>query len=232
MTPERFHKLRDTLARRQPDLTVLMDQVNKIHNFSAIVRSCDAVGVMEAHAVPPEGGVELSHGTSAGAKKWVGIRYHREITGAVDHLRSRGFRVVAANLGDRARDYREVDYTGPIALLVGAELHGVSPEGLAGSDEEVVIPMAGMVQSLNVSVASALILFEAQRQRLAAGLYDQVRIPDGEFASTLFEWAYPRLARMCREAGMPYPPLDEDGEIQGPLPGTVGSRETGSDAST
>ena len=71
MIPERYHRLREALARRQPDLTVLMDQVHKRHNLSAIIRSCDAVGILEAHAVPPDEGLELSHSASAGAKKWV-----------------------------------------------------------------------------------------------------------------------------------------------------------------
>lgn len=221
MIPERFHRLREVLTLRQPDLTVLMDQVNKAHNFSAILRNCDAAGVMEAHAIPPEQGMKLSRMTSAGSEKWLRVHRHDQVAEGIAQLQDRGFRVFAAHPAPRARDFREADYTGPTAFLVGAELHGVSPEGLAAADEHVVIPMKGMVQSFNVSVAAALLLYEAVRQREAAGLYDAPSLPPKEFRDRLFEWAYPRIARRCRRAGIPYPDLDEDGDLLGPVPGTL-----------
>ncbi|MDH3205600.1 MAG: tRNA (guanine-N2)-dimethyltransferase, partial [Gemmatimonadota bacterium] len=110
-------------------------------------------------------------------------------------------------------DYREVDYTRPTAITMGAELHGVSPEGLELADDLVSIPMRGMVHSLNVSVASSLLLFEAARQRSAAGMYETTRLPPDVFTERLFEWAYPSLARTRRDEGRPYPPLGPDGEI-------------------
>ncbi|HET9948689.1 MAG TPA: RNA methyltransferase, partial [Longimicrobiales bacterium] len=140
MRPERFRRLREVLARRQPDLTVLLDRVNKPHNFSAILRSCDAVGVLEAHVVAPDRTPEIHHAASAGTKKWVGVRRHADVAGAVAHLREAGFTVLAAHLGPRSVDYREPDYTRPTAFLLGAELHGVSPEGLALADAHVSIP--------------------------------------------------------------------------------------------
>lgn len=211
MTPERFHRLREVLSRRQPDLTVLMDRVNKLHNFSAILRNCDAVGVFQAHAVLPEGDPELSRGVSAGAARWVPVVTHDDTAGAVDRLRGEGFQVVAAHLSPEAVDFREVDYLRPTALLMGAELHGVSPTGLDRADAHVVIPMRGLVQSLNVSVATALLLFEAHRQRSAAGMYDERRLEEGLFRRRLFEWAYPREAGILRSQGRAYPDLDEDG---------------------
>ncbi|RMH15481.1 MAG: tRNA (guanosine(18)-2'-O)-methyltransferase TrmH [Gemmatimonadetes bacterium] len=212
-TPERFRRLRTTLARRQPDLTVLMEHVHKAHNLSAILRNADAVGVFEAHAVPTDGGLDISFHTSAGTAKWVPVRRHADTGAALTHLRERGFRVLAAHPGVGARDYRDVDYTEPVAVMVGAELHGLSAEALAGADERIVIPMRGMVQSLNVSVATALVLFEAARQREAAGFYDSPRLDPETFERTLFEWAHPRRARELRATGAPYPPLDEDGRI-------------------
>lgn len=211
MTPERFHRLRSVLEARQPDLTVLMERVNKSHNFSAILRNCDAVGVYRAHAVLPEGGTSLHHGVSAGAARWVPVTTHPDTPAAVAHLKSRGFTVLAAHLSEAAVDYREVDYTRPTALMMGAELYGVSETGLEEADAHVVIPMQGLVRSLNVSVAAALLLFEAQRQRCAAGLYDRRRLPEEAFRARLFEWAYPREARILRESGGNYPDLDEDG---------------------
>lgn len=213
MRPRRFHRLRSVLSRRQPDLTVLMEKVNKPHNFSAILRNCDAVGVLEAHVVPPRHGLDLHHGTSAGTKKWIQVHTHETVEDGVAHLKERGFTVVAAHPSDDAMDYRAVDYTRPIALMMGAELYGVSDEGLALADAHVVVPMVGMVHSLNVSVATALLLFEAFRQRDAEGLYDEPRLEPGRFRKTLFEWAYPTLARTHRDEGRDYPVLDDDGQI-------------------
>lgn len=213
MRPERFRRLREVLARRQPDLTVLMDRVNKPHNFSAIVRNCDAVGVLETHVVDPDGALELHHATSAGTKKWVSVHTHESVVQAIAHLRARGFVILAADPSDDAVDYRDADYTRPVAITLGAELVGVSAEALALADAKVVIPMVGMVHSLNVSVASSLLLFEAFRQRSAAGMYEKSRIPPADFEARLFEWAYPTLALRRRAEGRPYPRLDADGQI-------------------
>lgn len=213
MNPDRFRRLRRTLARRQPDLTVLMDGVHKSHNFSAILRNCDAVGVLEAHVVVPEGTLDLHHGTSAGTKKWVRVHHHPTVCEAVDAVRERGLQVVAAHPSDDSVDFRDMDYTMPTALMMGAELHGVSDEGLRLSDARVRIPMLGMVRSLNVSVATALLLFEAARQRQDAGMYHESRLEPEEFERTLFEWAHPSVAARRRAEHRPYPGLTNDGEI-------------------
>jgi tRNA (guanosine-2'-O-)-methyltransferase len=215
MRPERFRRLRKVLARRQPDLTVLMDRVSKAHNFSAILRNCDAVGVLEAHAVSSEAGLEAHHATSAGTKKWVAVKRHASAEEAIQHLRERGFRILVAHPHSDSVDYREVDYTRPAAITLGAELEGVSPAALQRADVLISIPLVGMVRSLNVSVASSLLLFEAFRQRSAAGSYEESRLPPEAFEARLFEWAYPTLARSRRERGLPYPRLDADGQILG-----------------
>ncbi|MCG6954589.1 MAG: tRNA (guanosine(18)-2'-O)-methyltransferase TrmH [Gemmatimonadetes bacterium] len=213
MQPARFHRLKSVLARRQPDLTVLVDQVNKGRNFSAVLRSCDAVGVLEAHAVSPDGGLDVHHATSGGTKKWVTVREHENVASAIGHLKSRDFSVLAAHVDREARDYRDVDFTVPTAIVLGAELAGVSAETLRFADGLVSIPMMGMVDSLNVSVAAALLLYEARRQREAAGMYDEPRISTTEEHRILFEWAYPRVAAIYRREGRSYPPLGPDGEI-------------------
>ena len=201
------------LDRRQPDLTVLMDRVHKPHNLSAILRNCDAVGVLEAHAIPPGGPLEIPTTTSAGSARWVPVRRHASVEAAVTELRVAGFRVVAAHPVAHARDYRELDLTTPVAFLVGAELHGLSDEGLRLADEYAVIPMFGMVRSLNVSVATSLLLFEAMRQREAAGMYARPRLDPERYDRLLFEWCYPRFARRMSEAGLPYPPIRADGSV-------------------
>ncbi|WP_448568029.1 tRNA (guanosine(18)-2'-O)-methyltransferase TrmH [Thermus sp.] len=187
-TPERIKRLEAVLRRRQPDLTVLLENVHKPHNLSAILRTCDAVGVLEAHAVNPTGGVPTFNETSGGSHKWVYLRVHQSTEEAFRHLRERGFKVYATALREGTKDFREVDYTRPTAIVFGAEKWGVSEEALALSDGLIHIPMLGMVQSLNVSVAAAVILFEAQRQRLEAGLYDRPRLDPELYQKVLEDW--------------------------------------------
>ena len=218
MTPQRYQKLRRVLDARQPDLTVLLDDVHKPHNFSAILRSCDAVGVFEAHAVWTDPTLRPNRLTSSGTAKWVRICTHLDIESAVAALRARGFQLVAAHPDDDARDYRDIDYTRPTALVLGAELLGLGRAALASADARVCVPMMGMVESLNVSVAAATILFEAQRQRSRAQLYSESRLDRALYDKTLFEWAHPDVADYCRRHALQYPPLDDDGDIIGPLP--------------
>ena len=213
MNPERFRRLSLALERRQPDLTVLMERVHKSHNLSAILRNCDAVGVLEAHAVLPSDGLDIHAHTSAGTAKWVRVRRHVSTEEAVETLRNRGFHILAAHPEAEAIDFRNVDFTKPTALMMGAELLGLSDEALKLADERISIPMVGMAQSFNVSVATALLLFEAFRQRDAAGMYRSSRLDPEEFERILFEWAYPRIARHLRARGTPYPTVTPDGNI-------------------
>ena len=213
MTPERFSRLRTALACRQPDLTVLMDGVNKSHNVSAIVRIADAVALQTVHAISTNAAMRWHHMIAGGARRWVGLALHPSTEFAVAALREQGFRLVGAHAGEGARDFRDVDYTRKTALMVGAELGGLGAQALAAADELVAIPMHGLGTSLNVSVAAGAILLEAERQRCAAGMYDQCRMPLEEFERTLFEWCYPDIAARCRELKRAYPPLTADGSL-------------------
>ncbi len=212
MSANRLARCRATLDRRQPDLKVLLDGVHKPHNVGAILRTCDAVGVFEAHAVVPAGNLAIHRHCSAGAGQWIETHLHDDVTEAVRGLQSQGAKVFAAHLSDQAVDFRSIDYTQPTAILMGAELWGVSEAGAAAADGHIIIPMAGLVESLNVSVAAAVILFEAQRQREAAGFYNQPRLDPERYRRTLFEWLHPRLAAWYQSCGEDYPALDEDGD--------------------
>ncbi|MDN5848433.1 MAG: tRNA (guanosine(18)-2'-O)-methyltransferase TrmH [Nitrococcus sp.] len=216
MTAKRVARMRAVLARRQPDLRVLLDQVNKPHNLAAILRTCDAVGVLQAHTVWPHGTPAVHRHCSAGVGKWVNLVAHSDVRSAVGALRTEGLRVYAAHLGQNAVDYRHVDYTLPCAVLMGAELWGVSEDGVRLADELIAIPMLGLGASVNVSVAAAVILYEAQRQRLAQGMYDRPRLDAETRRRMLFEWLQPRIASHCRERGQPYPELDEAGHLARP----------------
>ncbi len=213
MTPERFRKLANVLDRRQPDLTLLTENVHKTHNLSAILRTADAVGLYEIHAISPGGEVHRHHMVSGGSRKWVRVRVHSDLEVACQTLRRRGHQLLAAHFSATQVDYRSVDYTVPTAVILGSELYGVSNTAARTADRHIFIPMQGMVASLNVSVAAALILFEAQRQREAVGMYQGPRLDPDTYRQTLFEWAYPEVAEICRRQGRPYPALGPQGDI-------------------
>ena len=218
MTEKRRRRIDSVLAQRQPDLTVLAESLHKPRNFSAIVRTCDAVGINDLHAVPGEEGLAIHWNTSQGAEKWVKVHPHEDLVSACGFLRDKGFQLIAAHLSEDAVDYRELDYTVPTALVVGTELFGVSETALAQADRQVMIPMTGMTQSLNVSFACAIVLFEAMRQREAAGLYGNLRLGREILDVQRFEWMHPVLARFCRERNLDYPELDDEANVIGEFP--------------
>jgi len=143
LLPRRFERLRSVLNQRMADLTVLVEHVEKPHNLSAILRSCDAVGVLEAHAVSFSGRPRTFNSTAQGSQRWVPLHDHADIGTAISHLKQRGFRLFGTNLSVDARDYRECDFTGPCAFVLGAEKWGLTEEATALMDQAVYIPMRG-----------------------------------------------------------------------------------------
>ena len=220
LLPRRFERLRAVLDRRMGDLTVLLEHVDKPHNLSAILRSCDAVGVLEAHSVSLKGRVPTFNRTALGSQKWVALHRHERTTDAIAQLKAGGFRLYGTHLGAQAVDYRDCDFTGPTAFVLGAEKWGLGEATAAAIDQAIVIPMAGMVQSLNVSVATAILLFEALRQRQAKGCLPSQGegVAPERYGPLLFEWAYPQVADWCRREGRPYPALSPEGAILEELP--------------
>ena len=223
LLPRRFERLKAVLDGRMANLTVLLEHVEKPHNLSAILRSCDAVGALEAHAVSLQGRPRTFNSTAQGSQKWVPLHDHPSTEDAVQQLKAKGFKLYGTHLGVNAKDYRDCDFTGPTAFVLGAEKWGLSDTARDLMDEAVYIPMTGMVQSLNVSVAAATLLFEAVRQRRAAGVLPTQGegLPGALHAQRLFEWAYPQVADWCRHEGRPYPALSDEGEILESLPRTL-----------
>ncbi|MBU2883062.1 tRNA (guanosine(18)-2'-O)-methyltransferase TrmH [Psychrosphaera sp. B3R10] len=213
MTPERFKRITDLLDKRQTDLTVCMEQVHKTHNLSAIIRTADAVGIHNIHAIYTTESRWLSGGRASGSQKWVKVTEQPDTTTAINQFKQQGMQVLATNLSDKAVDFRDIDYTKPTALILGQERDGISEQALEMADHHIVVPMYGMVESLNVSVAGALIMYEAQRQRREAGMYNQSRIDKSIRHQMLFEGGHPIYAELCVRTQTPYPPLDEYGQI-------------------
>lgn len=190
-TERRQRRVAAVLARRQPDLTVVLENVHDPHNVSAVLRTCDAVGVVRAHAVytieePPTG--MFARQTSASASKWVEVVRHDSVAACYETLHREGLAILATSLGASSIDLYATDLTKPIALVLGNEMRGLSDEARSLADGEIEIPMMGMVQSLNISVAGAVCLYEALRQRVAAGQYAQPKLDEGTLRALAQEW--------------------------------------------
>ncbi|MCK5819913.1 MAG: tRNA (guanosine(18)-2'-O)-methyltransferase TrmH [Psychromonas sp.] len=214
MSPERFARITQMLNRRQPELTVFLEQVHKPHNLGAIVRTSDAVGLSALHATWKTKSSRISGTTAMGSQHWLDIISHDTTDQAIQAFRDQGMQIIAANLSDDAIDFHAVDYTKPTAILIGQEKYGLSAVASARADRNIIIPMVGMCQSLNVSVASAIILYEAQRQRQNAGMYDgECMLSKEQQHRILFEGGHPTFAKLCRQKRVKYPPLDEQGQI-------------------
>ena len=187
ITPARLEKMRSILLKRQWTLRVFMDYVYSLHNLSAIVRSCDAVNVGKLY-YRHSSGAKLNAEVSLGAEKWLFIEQVEEIEQFYRQMKEEGYQIVSTDLTEKSINYREVDYTKPTLIVVGNEVDGVSEVTRQMADVNVIIPMYGMAQSLNVSVATAVILYEAERQRSLKGMYDTPSIPPELIEPTIEEW--------------------------------------------
>jgi len=186
-TPERIAKVERVLARRQADLRVVLEGLTNAHNASAVMRTCDAAGILYLDLIGPN--PELlrpNKAISTRADKWLEIGVHPTPRACFGPLKEAGYEIVATHLVRDAVPYTEIDFARPTALVFGSEAEGISEECLAFADRNVRIPMFGMVQSLNLSVSVAVILYEALRQRAAKG-YDS-RLPAAEIESLRKRW--------------------------------------------
>ncbi len=197
------------------NLTVLVEAVNKPHNLSAILRTCDAAGVFEANFISEKNKVKTFNSTAQGSQKWVKLNNHETTISAVSELKKKGFKLYGTTLNERSTDYRNFDYSENTCFVLGAEKWGLSDQLISKVDESIFIPMSGMVQSLNVSVAASILLFEAIRQRESKSLLPikGEGLSTEEYEKTLFEWSYPELASICRKSGNKYPKINQYGEI-------------------
>lgn len=178
------------LAKRQPTLTVVFENVHDPHNVSAVIRSCDAVGVVHAHGIYTglEKFPELGAKSSASARKWVELTLHSSVEECYAFLRQEGKKIYTTHMGETSTSLFELDLTQPTALVFGNEHSGVSELAVRLADGNFVIPQVGMVQSLNISVACAVTLYEAFRQRMRSGMYDQPQFDEIELESIEFDW--------------------------------------------
>ena len=188
-TDRRIARVEAVLSARQPDLRVVLEGVTIAHNASAVIRTCDAAGVLYLDLISPNPElVELNEAITTRTEKWLEIGVYGSASECLSRLKERGFAIVATRLAEDAVPYTEVDFGKPTAIVFGSESDGISDEALAFADRVVLIPMAGMVQSLNLSVSVGILLYEALRQRRALGRSETSRLSPAEFQAFRERW--------------------------------------------
>jgi tRNA (guanosine-2'-O-)-methyltransferase len=185
----RKNKIFKVLEQRQPDLTVVMENIHDPHNVSAMLRSSDAVGIHEVNLVYTTTKYpKIGSKSSSSANKWIGRRKFASIPECYQQLRNEGFQILATRLDENAKQLYEFDLTKPTAFVFGNEHGGVTDEAAHLADATVYIPMMGMIQSLNVSVACAVTIYEALRQRMEKGYYSNPRFEKQILEKLKEEW--------------------------------------------
>ena len=190
MTPERREKLLNVLSKRQPDLTVVLENVFDPHNISAVMRTCDAVGIQEVFILNTKIPRHKKWGakSSSSAAKWLTVHQYENAGECFSSLRKRYSKILTTHLSSDAIGLHAIDMTEPIALVFGNEHSGVSDEIRALADGNFIIPQVGIIQSLNISVACAVTLYEAFRQKNLAGHYNRDNMDHVMKQELLKEW--------------------------------------------
>lgn len=192
MTPERTERLESVLNKRQPDLTVVLENVFDPHNISAVMRTCDAVGIQDIYIlnnkIPPH--KKWGAKSSSSAAKWLSIHQFTNAEECFAELRKHYKKIYTTHLSTDAVSLHELNLTEPVALVFGNEHSGVSEEIIAMADGNFIIPQVGIIKSLNISVACAVTLYEAFRQKNNAGHYNQSRLVERQMQSLRTQWGF------------------------------------------
>jgi len=194
MTPERTERLASVLNKRQDDITVVLENVYDPHNISAVMRTCDAVGVQEIFILNTKIPRHKKWGakSSSSAAKWLTVHQFDDAGQCFSSLRKRYSSILTTYLGNDSIGLHQLDLTKSIALVFGNEHSGVSDEIRQLADGNFVIPQAGIIRSLNISVACAVTLYEAYRQKILAGHYEHKKLDDARYNELLKEWSLNR----------------------------------------
>ncbi|QHS62777.1 TrmH family RNA methyltransferase [Chitinophaga agri] len=192
MTPERRERLLSVLNKRQAGLTVVLENVFDPHNISAVMRTCDAVGIQDVYVLNTRIARHKKWGvrSSSGASKWMTVHQFTDTATCVAALRQKYEKIYTTHLAADSVSLYDINFTGSIALVFGNEQEGVSDEMRALCDGNFIIPQMGVIKSLNISVACAVSIYEALRQKTIAGHYEQKSLPDAQFNALLEQWGF------------------------------------------
>jgi len=188
-TEKRIEKIKQVVSKRQPSLRLVLENIHDPHNVSAIFRTCDAAGLPKVSLLYyVEKFPRIGKKSSASAYKWIEKERFGNVEECFKQLRKEKFKVFATSISADSKNLYDIDFTKKTAIILGNENRGVSKEAVELADEKFFIPMHGMVQSLNVSVSAAIILYEALRQRKEKGLYEKPGFSKIQMESIIEEW--------------------------------------------
>ncbi len=192
MTPERREKIQTVLSKRQNDITIVLENVFDPHNISAVMRTCDAVGVQELYVLNTKIPRHKKWGakSSSSAAKWLTVYQFENAEECFSELRKKYSKILTTHLSSDAVNLYEIDLTQPVALIFGNEHSGVSEEIRKLADGNFIIPQSGIIRSLNISVACAVTLYEAYRQKALAGHYDKAKLNEKVLKDLMDKWGY------------------------------------------
>lgn len=192
MTPERKQRLTSVLDKRQAGITIVLENVFDPHNISAVMRTADAVGVQDIYILNTKIPRHKKWGarSSSSAAKWLTIHQYDNAEACFSSLRKHYSSILTTHLSSDAISLHSIDFTQSIALVFGNEHSGVSEEIRAMADGNFIIPQVGIIRSLNISVACAVTLYEAFRQKNLAGHYNRQSLDDVRYNGLLKEWGY------------------------------------------
>lgn len=192
MTPERTERLTNVLEKRQPGLTVVLENVSDPHNISAVMRTCDAVGVQDIYILNTKIGLHemWSAKSSSSAAKWLTVHQFTNAEECFAALRKNFSKIYTTHLSTDAVDLYELNLTESVALVFGNEHSGVSDDIIGMADGNFIIPQVGIIKSLNISVACAVSLYEAYRQKKIAGHFDNIKLTTEAFSNLKKQWGF------------------------------------------
>lgn len=190
MTPERKQRLKDVLDKRQGNITIVLENVFDPHNISAVMRTADAIGVQDIYILNTKIPRHKKWGakSSSSAAKWLSIQQFDNAEECFSSLRKSYSTILTTHLSSDAVSLHQIDFTKSIALVFGNEHSGVSEEIRELADGNFIIPQVGIIRSLNISVACAVTLYEAYRQKLIAGHYNEKSLSDVRYNELFQKW--------------------------------------------
>jgi tRNA (guanosine-2'-O-)-methyltransferase len=190
LTPQRYNRLTSVLNHRQPDLTVVLENVFDPHNVSAVMRTCDAVGIQDVYIlndrIPPH--KKWGYRSSSTAAEWLTVHQFTDAESCFKEIRKKYQKIYTSHLGENSADVYKMDLTQSIALVFGNETFGISEGIRKYSDGDFIIPQVGIIKSLNISVACAVTLYEAFRQKNEKGHYEKSRMEESDLQNLQKKW--------------------------------------------
>lgn len=189
-TEKRMQRMMEVLSKRQNDIVVVLENVHDPHNVSAVLRTCDAIGVLDIYMIYHSGQKfpQLNNKSSGRVRKWMIVHKFTTVNECFQTLKERGFTIVSTNVEANSKSLYEIDFSQKIALVFGNEHEGITKEVKESSDSVIFIPQVGFAESLNISVACSICLYEAFRQKNILGHYSSPKLDVNEQKNILKIW--------------------------------------------